>query len=83
MVAVEHRVNALKESVDIDEIETFTTGLANGVDNELDVAVTTTKIGTKGTRPDLAVKGESVGGLCKTVNKGVNIRDSKGVHCQY
>jgi hypothetical protein len=67
---VEHGVEALKESVAIDEVETFTTGCANGVDNEVDVAVTTTNIGIEGARPDLAVGGESAGCLFKIVNKG-------------
>jgi hypothetical protein len=67
---IEYGVEALKESVTVDEVETFTTWSANGVDNEVDVVSATTKIGVKGTRPDLAVRGESVGVLCKIVNKG-------------
>jgi hypothetical protein len=67
---IEHRVEALKESVTIDEVETLAAGGANGVDNEVDVAGATTNVGVKGARPDLAVRGESVGGLWKMVNKG-------------
>lgn len=59
---IENRVEALEESVAIDEVETFTTGGAKGVDNEVDVARATTNISVKGARPDLAVRGESVGG---------------------
>jgi len=66
---IEYGVETLKESVAVDEVETFTTGSANGADNEVDVAGATTNIGVKGTRPDLAVRGESVGVLCK-MNKG-------------
>jgi hypothetical protein len=62
---IEHRVETLKESVTVDEVETLTTGGANRVDDEVDVAGGTTNIGVKGARPDLAVRSESVGGLSK------------------
>jgi hypothetical protein len=67
---IEHRVEALKEGVTIDEVETLAAGAAKVVDNEVDVAGATTNVGVKGARPDLAIRGESVGGLCKMVNKG-------------
>jgi methyl coenzyme M reductase subunit C-like uncharacterized protein (methanogenesis marker protein 7) len=67
---IKHGVEALKESIAIDKVEAFTTGSANGVDDEIDVADATTYIGVKGTRPDLAIRGESVGVLRKIVNKG-------------
>jgi hypothetical protein len=67
---IEHGVEALKESIAIDKVKAFTTGSASGVDDEIDVADATTYIGVKGTRPDLAVRGESIGVLRKIVNKG-------------
>jgi methyl coenzyme M reductase subunit C-like uncharacterized protein (methanogenesis marker protein 7) len=76
--SIKHGVEALKESVAVDKVETFTTGGANGVDDEVDVAGATTYIGVEGMRPDLAVRGESVGVLCKMVNKGHRDLRQKG-----
>jgi len=47
----------------VDEVKTLATGRAKVVDNEVDVVGAATNIGVEGTRPDLAVRGESVGVL--------------------
>lgn len=62
---IEYRVEALEESVAVDEVETLATGRAEVVDNEVDVVGGTTDVGVERTRPDLGVRGESVGVLCK------------------
>jgi len=61
---IEYGVEALKECVAVDEVRTCSTGGTDVVDNEVDGATATTNISIEGTRPDLAVRGESVGDLC-------------------
>lgn len=68
--SIEYRVEPLEECVAVNEVKPLATGRANVLNDEIYSTGTTTKIGVQRTRPDLGVRGESVGFLCKMVNKG-------------
>jgi hypothetical protein len=67
---IKYRIEPLEECVAVDEVKSLATRRANVVNDEIYGATTTTKIGVERTRPDLGVWGETVGFLCKMVNKG-------------
>ena len=56
-----HGIEALEECEAQNEVETWTTVLAQVDDNEVDNASSTTNLIIEGTRPDLGVRCESVG----------------------
>jgi len=60
---IEDGIEALKEAVTIDEVETFTRGRTKIVDDEVDAAGSTTDVGVEGTGPELSIGGQLKGGL--------------------
>lgn len=62
---IEYAVEPLGEWVAINKIKPSATGRTNIVNNEVDGVATATNVRVENTRPDLAVRGESVCFLCK------------------
>jgi len=60
---IEYGVEALEKNVAVDEIDTCIRR-THVADNEVDEAAATTNVSIEGTRPDLAVRCESIGVLC-------------------
>jgi len=73
--SVEDGVEALQESVAVDEVETLAAGCTEVVDNEVDGTRNTTNISVEGTRPNLSVGGKgirnTVGGEDEVLQVGV------------
>jgi len=65
---IKYRVETLKESVAINEVEALATGRAQVADNEIDGVTSATNIGVEGTRPDLAVGDEFIDVLLRSQN---------------
>jgi len=61
---IKYRVETLKESEAINEVEALATGRAQVADNEVDGVTSATNIGVEVTRPDLAVGDEFIDLLC-------------------
>ena len=61
---IKYRVETLKESEAIDEVEALASGRAQVADNEVDGVTSATNIEVEVTRPDLGVGDEFIGLLC-------------------
>ena len=63
LAGIEDRIEALKEGLTVDEIETLAGGRAKITDDKVDAVGGTTDVGVEGTGPDLGVRGQLKGGL--------------------